>query len=328
MNKAESLRQTCLGVNDLPTVVAYPRRLATASEAVELAAEYDLIVDCTDNPASRYMLNDAALATGKPLLAASAVGMSGQVAVYNLPSGPCLRCTFPQEAAGPMANCEDDGVLGPVCGIIGTLAALEAVKLLAGGPLAKSCLRERLLLFDALDAIQPCRTLRIRKRPDCPGCSQGQGQKGSELAANTGAAAICSGPPMNGRAPNGLSLGPAVLRERLRKGKPTLVLDVRGRRHFEVAHLEGAVHWPLDQIYNQSEPLLQRSVVSKLAAAGVFDGEGGSSPVVICACRRGNDSCAAMQRLREAGIEAWNLDGGLEGFSASTEVPFKGPALT
>ncbi|CAK9064728.1 Adenylyltransferase and sulfurtransferase MOCS3 (Molybdenum cofactor synthesis protein 3) (Ubiquitin activating enzyme 4) [Includes: Molybdopterin-synthase adenylyltransferase (Adenylyltransferase MOCS3) (Sulfur carrier protein MOCS2A adenylyltransferase) [Durusdinium trenchii] len=246
-SKAESLAHACQEVNQAVSVKAHSLRLNERREAADLMAGYDVVVDCTDAPPSRYLLNDAALSAARPLVAASAVGLSGQLAVYNFEGGPCLRCVFPVLAspadAEPVASCEENGVLGPIVGTVGSLAALEALKVLAKqSALHKSCLRGKLLLFDPTSSLQPCRTVRIRRQPDCVGCaSKDDGDPPVPLT--------CAVPSQLTKE---ISISPKALHERLSTTDPIILLDVRQPAHFAVTRLKAAVNWPLTEMNRQS----------------------------------------------------------------------------
>lgn len=337
-NKAWSLRKTCLALNDSGEVVAIPERLGTVERAIELFQQYDLIIDCTDAPPSRYLINDAAVAAGKPLITVSAVGMSGQLAVYNCDGGPCLRCVFPVStdpvaAAAPVASCEENGVLGPAVGTMGTLAALEAIKLIAGGviqgtprPLASTRLKERMLLFDALDAANPFRTMKLSRRADCELC----GSRGK--AADLPNPALCQAVTLR-PGEEAQQLDAQALQARLRAGAPTVLLDVRAPSHFVVAHLWGATNWPLPEISRLAPQAVKEKAAKLFQEASSKSAEdtreaGGEEPLLVCICRRGNASMAATRLLRSAGVEAWNLRGGLRAFSAAAPKDLKVPQLT
>jgi len=307
-NKAGSLCSACLAINDRVNAVVHARHLTSLRETTELVARYDLVVDCTDSPTSRYLINDAAVAAAKPLVAPSAVGLNGQLAVYNLDGGPCLRCVFPDppgaEGMEPVASCEENGVLGPVPGVLGMLAAVEALKLLAGGPLSAASLRGRLLLYDSMNSEQPCQTLSIRKRPSCCCC---------------GGDRRCTGPtPMPcgcavSSPTKGLSITPKEFLARLRAGDPMVIIDVRQKNHFAVTRLAASENWPLAEIARaSSEELRARAEAS----------------FVVCVCRRGIDSMKATLRMREVGVEAWNLENGLLALDSLAQPPFSSPGLT
>jgi adenylyltransferase/sulfurtransferase len=147
--KVKSAAAACRSINSTIKVDEYVEALRT-SNALEILSQYDIIVDATDNPPSRYMISDCCVLLGKPLVSGAALGMEGQLTVYNHNGGPCYRCLFPTPPpTSACQRCSDSGVLGVVPGVIGCLQALETIKLasLVGEPLS-----ERMLLFDALSA--------------------------------------------------------------------------------------------------------------------------------------------------------------------------------
>lgn len=144
------------------------REGVTAANALELFADYDVIVDGTDNFGARYLNNDAAARARRPLVFGSVYRFEGQVAVFapHL-GGPCYRCVFPEPPpAGSVPGCGEVGVMGALCGVIGSLQALETIKLITG---CGQPLIGRLLTYDALN--QRFDTLRLANAPDCGGCS-------------------------------------------------------------------------------------------------------------------------------------------------------------
>ncbi len=171
MPKVESARMTLQALNPDVKVIAHQTRL-TSENILEILAGYDLVVDGADNFPTRYLLNDAALKLGKPVVHASIFRFEGQLTTF-LPgstpeSGPCYRCLYPDPPPPGMApSCQEAGVLGVLPGIIGTLQANEALKLILG---VGTSLSGRLLVFDALGT--KFRTLKLRKDPECRVCSK------------------------------------------------------------------------------------------------------------------------------------------------------------
>lgn len=167
--KVESARQTIGGLNSDVKVETHDLRLAAAN-VLEVLDGYELVVDGADNFPTRYLLNDASIHLGIPVVHGSIFRFEGQVSVFDAARGPCYRCLFPEAPPPELApNCAEAGVLGVLPGVIGTLQATEALKLLLGigDPLVG-----RLLTYDALD--QEFRTLRLSKRPGCPSCGAGR----------------------------------------------------------------------------------------------------------------------------------------------------------
>ena len=165
--KVESATEAIRALNPLVTVRPIPERI-TAANALNLLADYDVVVDGTDNFPARYLLNDACALLGKPLVFGSIFRFEGQAAVFDARRGPCYRCLFPDPPPPEsVPTCAEGGVLGALPGMIGTVQANETLKLLLG---IGEPLLSRLLLLDAL-ALQ-FRTLRIEKNPACPLCGE------------------------------------------------------------------------------------------------------------------------------------------------------------
>ena len=168
MPKVDSAKAMLTAMNPDVNVVTHDVRLG-ADNIVELFSQYDLVVDGTDNFPTRYLVNDASLVTNTPVVHGSIFRFEGQVTVFNPHVGPCYRCMFPEPPPPELApSCSEAGVLGVLCGIIGSLEAVEAVKMLLGlgDPLVG-----RLLAYDALE--EEFRTYKVRRDPQCPACGEG-----------------------------------------------------------------------------------------------------------------------------------------------------------
>ncbi|MBC8073063.1 MAG: molybdopterin-synthase adenylyltransferase MoeB [Deltaproteobacteria bacterium] len=167
MPKVESARKTLQLLN--PDVKVIPHQTRLSSENImEILAGYDLVIDGADNFPTRYLLNDAALKLGKPVIHASIFRFEGQLTTFLPDSGPCYRCLYPDPPPPGMApSCQEAGVLGVLPGLVGTMQANEAVKLILG---IGESMSGRLLVFDALGT--KFRTLKLRKDPNCRVCSK------------------------------------------------------------------------------------------------------------------------------------------------------------
>jgi molybdopterin/thiamine biosynthesis adenylyltransferase len=167
MPKVESARKTLQALNPDVDVIAHQYRL-TSENVLEVIDKYDLVVDGADNFPTRYLLNDAALKLGKPVVHASIFRFEGQVTTFLPDEGPCYRCLYPDPPPPGMApSCQEAGVLGVLPGMVGTLQANEALKLILG---TGTTLSGRLLVIDALGT--KFRTLKLRKDPECRVCSK------------------------------------------------------------------------------------------------------------------------------------------------------------
>ena len=171
MRKVDSARKTLEGMNPDIKVNTYDTRLG-ADNILDIIDGYDVIVDGTDNFPTRYLVNDAALLKKIPVVHGSIFRFEGQVTVFNPYVGPCYRCMIPEPPPAELApSCAEAGVLGVLPGIVGSIQAVEAIKLLLalGDPLVG-----RLLTYDALD--QSFRTFKVRRDPECPACGEHAGE--------------------------------------------------------------------------------------------------------------------------------------------------------
>jgi molybdopterin/thiamine biosynthesis adenylyltransferase len=170
--KVFSAQAAMQALNPFITVKPYHRRLS-GDLAEALFADYDLILDGSDNFDTRYLANRAAVATGKPLISAAITQWEGQISLYHPAGGaPCYECVFPQRPAEGLAPaCAEAGVIAPLPGIVGSQMALEAIKEITG---AGQSLRGRLMLHDALYGEN--RSMTVSRRADCACCGSGQGQ--------------------------------------------------------------------------------------------------------------------------------------------------------
>ncbi len=163
--KLASARDRVADVNPNVEVVGYETALSSAN-ALDIIKEYDVVVDGTDNFPTRYLVNDACALAGKPNVYGSIFRFEGQASVFDATRGPCYRCLYPEPPPpGLVPSCAEGGVLGVLPGIIGTIQAMETIKLILG---VGDSLVGRLVLFDALGL--KFRELKLRKDPDCPLC--------------------------------------------------------------------------------------------------------------------------------------------------------------
>jgi molybdopterin/thiamine biosynthesis adenylyltransferase len=176
--KAHSATDRMRAINPFIEVRPYARRL-TEAEAAALVAEYDLILDGTDNFETRYLVNRVAVAAGKPLISGALTQWEGQVSVFDpAQETPCYQCVFPEAPAPGLApSCAEAGVIGPLPGVIGSVMAVEAVKVITG---AGAPLRGEMMIYDALWGEN--RKIRLKPRPDCPVCGASGLAKGGDEA--------------------------------------------------------------------------------------------------------------------------------------------------
>ncbi len=262
--------------------------------ALELVSAYDVILDGTDNFPTRYLVNDACVLAGRPNAYGSISRFEGQASVFAVPPGPCYRCLHPEPPPpGLIPSCAEGGVLGVLPGIIGTIQATEAVKLILriGEPLVG-----RFLLYDALR--MQFRVIRLPKDPDCPVCGTHPtirelrayddidrcapaAQRTSERTAMPAAT-----PPVG-------DITVTELKARMDKGDAPMIVDVREPAEFEICRIPGAVLIPLGQLSSRL-------------------GELDPAQEIVLQCKVGGRSANATAYLRRAGFaHARNLTGGI-----------------
>lgn len=223
LSKVDVAHDTLAALNPDVTLVKHPVRL-NASNAAEILAGYDVIVDGTDNFPTRYLINDTCVRLGKPEVWASIYRFEGQVASFDARQGPCYRCLFreiPPDEEIP--SCAEAGVLGVLPGILGTVQALEAIKLVLG--IGKS-LVGRLMVFDALSLTW--QELEVDKDPDCPACGANAGRTPVQAAVS--------------------GIEPRELQQRLAGATPPWVLDCRDPSEWEICHLANSHLIPLGEL--------------------------------------------------------------------------------
>src|SRR5262245_18934259 len=231
-SKLQSITARLRDLNPHVTIVPHEAHLHR-DNALGIVRGYDVVVDGTDNFATRYLVNDACVLEKKPNVYGSILRFEGQASVFDARVGPCYRCLFPEPPPpGVVPNCAEAGVLGVLPGVIGSIQATEAIKLLIG---AGDTLVGRLLLYDALE--MRFREMRLRKDPRCPIC----GEKPSirELQDYD---ALCGVKPHESASDQ---IGARELADRLARGEDLLLVDVREPHELAIAHFPDALHVPL-----------------------------------------------------------------------------------
>lgn len=243
VEKVDSAIQRLAQMNPHVRLISH-REGITDANATEIFRAYDVIVDGTDNFSARYLNNHAAFATKKPLVFASVFKFEGQVTVFDpARGGPCYRCMFPEPPApGSVPGCGEAGVLGAVCGVIGSLQALEAIKLVTG---VGEPLVGRLLTYNALG--QRFDQLVLPRDPHCPLCGNASTRTSAATSAAPRGESVSMHTDRNEAWPHEISVGEAT--ELLGKTTKTpLVLDVREPWEAEICRLSNAELIPMRQI--------------------------------------------------------------------------------
>jgi adenylyltransferase and sulfurtransferase len=288
----------------------------TPSNAVQLAREYDVVLDCTDNVAVRYLISDACAAAERtPLVAGAAIGLDGQLTVYMLDNEtPCYRCVFPDPPPPScVGSCDSAGVLGPVPGIVGTLQAMEAIKIIAkiAGAIPLS---RRLLLFDA--STMTFRDVKLRPRNvACVGCCHRTKLSVSSFDYDAFARGPDTSATMTSNAaplPDDWRISPNCFSDMRTADGPAsyMLIDVRPPEQFTMCSLPEARNVPLSAMQKD------HSLVHSIHAAA------GDRSIVLL-CRRGNASQDALSLFRANGVDtAVDIEGGLQAWHHLVDATF------
>lgn len=262
-NKADAAQNRLNSLNPDVEIVSYPCEL-DADNAEQLFSQYDLVIDGSDNFATKFLINDAAVRTGKPFVYGSILGFDGQVSVFNLNDGPCYRCLFPEPPKNHIPNCAEAGVIGAVAGLIGTTQAMEAIKIIVGHEQFES-LNSKLWIVDARSMKN--RILSLPVNHNCPVCSQ----KKEDIALQYTSRSC--------------SLIPEISIEDAQSNTSSLFIDVREDDEWDAGHIEGAEHFALSALMVGKVPDIDK------------DRE------IILYCQKGIRSQQALQILKEQGYK-------------------------
>ncbi|MGH7320206.1 MAG: molybdopterin-synthase adenylyltransferase MoeB [Candidatus Rokuibacteriota bacterium] len=295
--KLEAAAERLRDVNPHIRIEPHEVRL-TSANALQILEPYDIVVDGTDNFPTRYLVNDACVLLGKPNVYGSIFRFEGQVSVFDAQRGPCYRCLFREPPpSGLVPSCAEGGVLGVLPGIIGSLQALETIKLILGDGVP---LIGRLLLFDALAFRWT--ELTVRKDPACILCGEHATIKGLidyEEFCGVPEAASAEAAERQGIS----ELTATELKARLDRGDSLRILDVREPHEREIVNLEryGARLIPLGQLPERMHEL-------------------NSADEIVLHCRTGGRSAKAYRQLHAAGFRRiWNLKNGIIGWIEEVE---------
>jgi len=282
--KIESAKDRIADVNPHIHVEAFETPF-TSANALDIAKDFDVIVDGTDNFATRYLTNDTAVLLGKPNVYGSIFRFEGQSSVFATENGPCYRCLFREPPPpGLVPSCAEGGVLGVLPGLIGTIQATETIKLILG---VGDNLIGRLLLVDTL-AMQ-FRTVKVRKDPTCPACGT---REIKELIDYEEFCGIPQAAQQEARA-EVVNVTPAELNARIQRGEDIDLVDVREPFEWDIARIPGARLVPLNSVQ---------------AALGTFD----KNRTIAIHCKSGVRSLKAAGVLLDAGFtRVLNVTGGI-----------------
>ncbi|KAM9968541.1 hypothetical protein ACTFIW_007691 [Dictyostelium discoideum] len=299
ISKAVSLSKTISELNSLIKVNTYETTF-TSETAMEIIKNYDIVVDASDNVATRYLVNDACVLTGKPLVSGSALKWEGQITCYNYNNGPCYRCIFPTPPpVETVTKCSDGGVLGPIVGVIGSLQALEVIKILTNNK--EGVLSGRLLIYDGMSAV--FRTVRIRgKQSGCNVC--GDKPTVTQLIDYT---QFChsnyseSAGKVDDRVDKTLIITVEQFNQSI-KNNNHLLIDVRPKIQFDICSLPNSNNIPIEEIdKKESIEIIEKLIKEKVENNNNNNNENSNNDElsVYLVCRRGNKSQDAVKILDE-----------------------------
>ena len=286
-SKIASAKESILAINPNVQVDTFETQL-TSANALDIIKQYDIVVDGTDNFPTRYLVNDACVLLGKPNVYGSIFKFDGQVSVFDAKKGPCYRCLYPAPPPpGLVPSCAEGGVLGVLPGIIGSLQAMETIKLIIG---QGETLTGRLVLFDALKL--QFREMKLKKDPDCPVC--GKNPTIRELIDYEEFCGLKPQPANQDEETYEITV--KEFKSRLDRGDDLFVIDVREESEREISHLNGLLI-PLGELSDRLEEI-------------------DSSKEIIVYCRTGRRSGKAVEILRHNGFtRVKNLVGGVNEWS-------------
>jgi molybdopterin/thiamine biosynthesis adenylyltransferase/rhodanese-related sulfurtransferase/molybdopterin converting factor small subunit len=299
--KLESARDRIRDVNPNVEVVGYETAL-TSANALDILADYDVVADGTDNFPTRYLVNDACVFLGKPNAYGSIFRFEGQASVFDARTGPCYRCLYPEPPPpGLVPSCAEGGVLGVLPGIVGSIQAIETIKLILG---EGTSLVGRLLLFDAL--AMKFREMKLRKNPDCVVC--GPNPTVTELIDYQQFCGIKPAPSaeeiaeVERRRGKDWEITPVDLKIAMDTNRPLYLLDVRDPHEIEICQIPGT------------------DKVIPLGSLPERIGEVKTDEPIVVYCRSGVRSAKAFDQLRAAGFsDLKNLKGGILAWSRDVD---------
>ena len=285
-SKAVSAKETIAEINPLVTVELHEERL-DSDNAMRIFADYDLIVDGTDNFATRYLVNDACVLLGKPYVWGSIYRFDGQASVFWAEHGPCYRCLYPEPPPpGMVPSCAEGGVLGVLCATIGSLQVNEAIKLITG---IGEPLSGRLMIYDALD--MTFRSVKVRKDPECPVC--GKNPTITELIDYEEFCGVVSEDAQQAAA--GATITATELKDMLDRHEEIFLVDVREPNEYEIVAIPGATLIPKGEFL--SGAALERLPQDKR---------------IVLHCKSGVRSAEALAVVKDAGFaDAVHVGGGV-----------------
>jgi adenylyltransferase/sulfurtransferase len=294
--KIASAKDRLEDINPNTKIEAFETQL-TSENALELFKDFDVIVDGTDNFPTRYLVNDAAVLTGKPNVYGSIFRFEGQASVFWAEKGACYRCLYPEPPPpGLVPSCAEGGVLGVLPGIVGSIQANETIKVILG---AEGILLNRLLLFDAWQ--MTFRQVKLRKNPDCPVC--GTNPTVTELIDYQEFCGLPNADVAQEKESDLEEITATELKKRLDAGEDLQLIDVREPYEYEIAKIPNTKLIPLGDVVKRRDEINENRTT-------------------VVNCKGGVRSAKAIKQLQEGGFEGKliNLKGGIGAWSDEVDL--------
>lgn len=293
-SKAESAKERILSINSSIDVEIYKERL-TVDNALQLVEQYDIVVDGTDNFATRYLVNDACVLLKKPNVYGSIFRFEGQASVFDAQRGPCYRCLYPEPPPpGMVPSCAEGGVLGVLPGLVGCIQATEIIKLILG---KGEPLIGRLMIIYALD--MKIRELKLRKDPNCPICSDHPSI--TSLIDYDEFCGIARGQEAQSQGQTDMEITAQELKRILDSKKKVVIVDVREPHEYDICHMEQSILIPLGELPNRLNEL-------------------DTADEIVTHCHHGMRSLNAANFLKQMGFKkVKSLKGGIHSWSMEIE---------
>ncbi|KAK4192859.1 hypothetical protein QBC35DRAFT_399270 [Podospora australis] len=340
MKKVDSLITHLQNLNPLPHYIAHSYPIS-ARNGADIIQNYDLVMDCTDNPATRYLISDLCVVLQKPLVSAASVQKSGQLIVLNCPPTPqglmdkkyppCYRCCFPKPPPPTsFVSCGEAGIMGPVVGMMGVAQAGEAIKILASGlhlsspsdpEVERNLIQPTLLIYsyDLESAVGPYsfRALKMGSRKKkCFACGENSPENLSLEGIKNGIPnydTFCAAPIAKVSLPQQDRIPAAEYHDKKQKGElpAHILIDTREKEHFSFGSIDGAVNYPFGKLLMKAA-LIKRDggdgdeilspISARTQAKKDDDGKDDDTPIFVV-CRRGLDSQETVEKLKELGVD-------------------------
>ncbi|KAK4454557.1 hypothetical protein QBC34DRAFT_490358 [Podospora aff. communis PSN243] len=354
MKKVDSLIAHLRDINPLPTYVPYTYPI-TPENAADIISEYDLVMDCTDNPATRYLISDMCVLLCKPLVSAASVKKSGQLIVLNCPPtpqgrvdgkyAPCYRCCFKKPPPpSSMVSCGEAGIMGTVVGLMGVAQAGEAIKILisslhlpqtpTGDTPDQNLTQPTLLIYtyDLASAIGPYsfRPLKMSPRKkNCFACGENSPSTLTLEGIKSGTPnyeQFCSLPLSKHALPAEERISARAFHDMRENGEigRHVLIDTREREHFSFGSIEGAVNVPFGRLLMKAAEVKRDGGDGK----GVLPDSVDENAPVFVVCRRGLDSQEAVEKLKELGVgnggrrRIMDIAGGIKAWKEEVDPTF------